>query len=215
MSADKSRLSKTRYLQRGAERYPARLIEYLGDRTPASVALRGDPALHFQRAAPLLALFCSSQAPGAVILHVHDLAQAWRVQGPTIIGGFHSPVEREALEVLLRGPRPLVVCPARGLEGMRLQPAYKAPLAEGRLLLLSPFDASVRRMTAQTAWERNRFVAALADEVLIAHAHPGSKTAALAREIVGWGKPVYVLDHPSNGHLLSAGMQVLGGISRS
>jgi predicted Rossmann fold nucleotide-binding protein DprA/Smf involved in DNA uptake len=213
MSGDESRLPKVSYLQRGAKQYPAPLIEYLNDRAPTSVALRGDPALWFQRTAPLLSLFCSSKAPGAVILQVHDLAQEWRTQGPTVIGGFHSPVEREALEVLLRGPRPVIVCPARGLEGMRLKPAYKAPLAEGRLLLLSPFGASVRRVTVQTAWERNLFVAALADEVLIAHAHPGSKTAALAQEIVGWGKPVYVLNHPENNHLLAAGARAFGPVT--
>jgi len=52
---------------------------------------------------------------------------------------------------------------------------------------------------------RNRFVAALANAVLIAHARPGSKTEALAREVIGWGKPVYTLDHPANRNLLELG----------
>jgi predicted Rossmann fold nucleotide-binding protein DprA/Smf involved in DNA uptake len=90
---------------------------------------------------------------------------------------------------------------------MRLKAEYKKPVAEGRLLLLSPFGASVRRITAQTARERNRFVAALADAVLIAHAHPGSKTVALAEEAVAWGKSVYALDGPWNEHLLATGAQ--------
>jgi len=83
---------------------------------------------------------------------------------------------------------------------------------EGRLLLMSPFGEKVRRMTADTALTRNRFVAALADIVLIAHAQPGSKTEQLAREVLGWGKPVYTLDHPANEHLLALGATPLGRV---
>lgn len=148
-----------------------------------------------------MALFCLAKAPASIILRVHDLAQRWRVDGPTIISGFHAPTEREALTVLLRGPQPVIVCPARSLARMRLKAEYKAPLAEGRLLLLSPFPDTVRRATQATAYQRNRFVAALAGQVLIAHAHPGSKTAQLAREVAGWGMPVVTLAHPANVHL--------------
>ena len=56
----------------------------------------------------------------------------------------------------------------------------------------------------------NRFVAALADTVLIAHAQPGSKTEQLAQEVVGWGKQVHTLDHPANEHLLALGATSLG-----
>jgi len=148
-----------------------------------------------------LALFCSSQAPASIILQVHDLAQRWRVDGPTIISGFHSPAEQEVLAVLLRGPQPVIVCPARSLTGMRLKPAYRTALDEGRLLLLSSFPETVRRATTETAYQRNRFVAALADQVLIAHAYPGSKTAQLAQELTEQGRLVFTLNHPANEHL--------------
>ncbi len=68
----------------------------------------------------------------------------------------------------------------------------------------------VQRITADTALTRNRFVAALADTVLIAHAQPGSKTEQLAQEVVGWGKQVHTLDHPANEHLLALGATPLG-----
>ncbi len=54
---------------------------------------------------------------------------------------------------------------------------------------------------------RNRWVAAAADTVLIAHAQAGSKTEALAREVSGWGRPVYTLDHPANVNLVQMGAQ--------
>lgn len=41
---------------------------------------------------------------------------------------------------------------------------------------------------------------------MIAHAHPGSKTMALAEEVVGWEKKVYTLDHPANVELQGVGV---------
>jgi len=63
------------------------------------------------------------------------------------------------------------------------------PLREGRLLLLSPFSATPRRMTEETALTRNLVVAALAETVLVVHATPGNKTEAFCRELARWGKP--------------------------
>ena len=109
--------------------------------------------------------------------------------------------------MLLRGPAPVIVCPARSLDRMRLKREYEEPMAAGRLLLTSPFGEKVRRLTADTAMTRNRFVAALADTVLIAHAQPGSKTEQLVQQVLAWGKPVYTLDNPANDNLLALGAQ--------
>ncbi len=101
---------------------------------------------------------------------MQDLAHQWRENGPTIISGFHAPAEQEALNVLLRGPTPVILCPARGIGKMRLKAEWKTPLEEGRLLLISPFADSIKRPTTKIAHYRNRFIAALADKILIAHA---------------------------------------------
>ena len=201
----------TTYLRRGEAEYPAELTDYLGGQAPAIVVLWGERDIWFKRNdnEPLLALFCSTKAPASILLQVHDLAQQWRTGGATVISGFHSPVEQECLAVLLRGPGPVIVCPARSLDRMRLKREYREPMAAGRLLLMSPFEEKVRRMTADTALTRNRFVAALADTVLIAHAQPTSKTEQLAQEVVEWGKQVHTLDHPANEHLLALGVKLL------
>ena len=57
----------------------------------------------------------------------------------TLIGGFHSPMEKECLDLLLRGSRPIIICPARSIDRMRIPKPWKAPLADGRLLVMSPF----------------------------------------------------------------------------
>ena len=84
---------------------------------------------------------------------------------------------------------------------MRVPTEWRTPLAAARLLVLSPFDAKHRRITADNAQLRNRFAAALADRVLIPHAAPGSKTEAFAREVEGWGMRCLELDAVTGGTL--------------
>ena len=68
----------------------------------------------------LIGFFCSTKCPGNVIVHIYDLARALRDSGISVISGFHAPMERECLDLLLRGRQPVVICPARNIERMRL-----------------------------------------------------------------------------------------------
>ncbi len=176
---------------------------------PAYVAALGNPDL---LARPALALFCSVKCPGSLILQTYDLAQKLRERTIPMIGGFHSPIEKECLTILLRGPGPVVICPARSLEGMRLPAEWQGPLEQGRLLLLSPFAEKQRRPTLQTAQARNRFVAALAAHIFISYAAPGGKTEQFGREIIGWGKPVFTFDHPANATLIEMGVRAISNL---
>jgi predicted Rossmann fold nucleotide-binding protein DprA/Smf involved in DNA uptake len=185
---------------------PQRVREALGARAPAEVATIGDAA-PLDR--PLLGLVCSVRCPGGIILAAYDLAVALREAGVPVAGGFHSPMEREMLRLLLRGRQSVVVCPARGVAGMRVPAERRGAIAEGRLAVASPFAADVRRATAQTAAARNRFVAALAAAVLVVHAAPGGKTEALCREVAGWGRPLAALADPANAELAALGAQAL------
>jgi hypothetical protein len=133
----------------------------------------------------------------------------WRARELTVLGGFHSPAEQEELAVLLRPPGRAVVCPARSIETMRLKPEWRAPFAEGRPVLLSPFPATLRRTTRDSAWQRNRLVAALADTVVIAHARPGSATWQLAEQVLAWGKPLFTLPHAANEGLMGLGARMI------
>jgi len=152
-----------------------------------------------------LALFCSRQCPGSLIIKAQDLAHELRRSGVTVAGGFQSPVEKECLTVLLRGPAPVILCPARSIDKIAIRPEWRTSLHQGRLLLLSAFPANLRRPTAQLAAQRNRLVAALADLVLIVHAAASSKTFDLCRELCPGGKLVYTFDDPANADLLSLG----------
>ena len=48
-------------------------------------------------------LFCSQSCPGEVILKAQDWANARRPVSAPVVGGFHTPVERDVLRILLRG----------------------------------------------------------------------------------------------------------------
>jgi predicted Rossmann fold nucleotide-binding protein DprA/Smf involved in DNA uptake len=153
----------------------------------------------------LTALFCSVQCPGKLILQTYDYVRTLRDNRQAIISGFHSPMEQECLKLLLRGGQPIVICPARSIERLRVPPEWKSALEQGRLLVLSPFEPTERRATEHLARERNAFVAALADEVLVAYAAPGSKTLAFAGEVLCWGKPVRTFGAAENAALLQLG----------
>jgi len=88
---------------------------------------------------------------------------------------------------------------------------YKKPIEEGRLLFLSPFKESQRRNTVETATERNRFVAALADAVFVAYASPNSKMERFCHEVLKLGKPLYTFESDANRYLINIGAKRLFG----
>ena len=183
--------------------YPAGLRRCAEAGSVPPVTLKGDLNM-LDRV--LIGFFCSVRCPGGVILKTYDLARALRNTDLTLIGGFQSSMEKEFLDLVLRGSASVVVCPARGLGNMRIPKGWKNPLTEGRLLLLSFFGDTIRRPTAAIAAARNAHVAALANRLLIAHAEKGGKTEKLCKDTLAQGKPVFTLDSPDNAHLVELGV---------
>jgi len=168
-----------RRLVRSDPYYPVSLVERLGAAAPRFIDAIGNLDLLSRHK---VALFCSRCCPAEKIIEAQDLARRLRDEGVTVISGFHSPVEKECLRVLLKGTQPIIICPARGLEGMRLPSEWREALAAKRLLILSLFGKTLRRSTAEAAFRRNEFVGALADQVQIIHAESKGKLAMLATE---------------------------------
>jgi len=159
---------------------------------------------------PMSALFCSVRCPAELILKTYDLIRDLRDSGVIFISGFHSPIEKDCLDILLRGSQPIVICPAKSIDKMRI-PTNWAPLIDnGRLLLLSPFVPQQKHITGERAQYRNLFVATLAKEIYIFHAADGSKTMTLFQQVLAWGKPIRTFRHPVNAHLIDAGAQAIG-----
>ena len=174
-------------IDRNSPSYPILLDKRLGKDAPDRLWAIGRLDLI---SIPKTALFCSKRCSGDAILTAMDQAQKWRDQGRCIISGFHSPIEKECLQILLRGRQPIIICPARSIENMRISEVWRMAIEKGRLLLLSLFSASERRMTTTLADKRNRMVAALSDEAYIAHLSPGGRIHELSKQISKWGIPI-------------------------
>ena len=152
-----------------------------------------------------LGLICSVQCPGSVVIKTFDAIRELRDAGITVAGGFHSPMEKECLDFLLRGQQPVIVVAAKGMARPRLPEPWQAAINAHRLLLVSPFADDVPRITNANAQVRNEFVARLAAAVLIPHASPGGKAEAVARSVLQRGQPLFTFDDPENKELLELG----------
>ena len=191
-------------LKKNDPNYLSALKQHLGKDAPDTITAIGN--LDILRKNPT-ALFCSTKCSGDLIVKTYDIAQILRNAGMTVISGFHSPMERECLTILLRGAQPVIICPARNINNMRINRDYKKPLKDGRLLFLSPFEENQRRISAKSSHCRNLFVAAMSPAIFVAHAGSGSKTEVFCKEILSWQKPIYTFDSDYNKKLIEMGAQ--------
>ncbi len=130
------------------------------------------------------AFLCSRKAPASVVLKCYDWAIEQREKGNCVISGFHSQLEQDVLHYLLKGKQPIILALARGLKD-KLEPEFEKPLAEGRLLIISPFERSVKRMSSDRAEVRNKMMVELSDNVMIGYASPGGNLDRLIQDTNG------------------------------
>jgi predicted Rossmann fold nucleotide-binding protein DprA/Smf involved in DNA uptake len=124
------------------------------------------------------AFLCSRKVPASVVLKCYDWAIEQREKGICVVSGFHSQIEKDVLHYLLKGQQPIILALARGLKE-KLEPELEKPMKQGRLLIISPFDKSVKRATEQTAEIRNKMMIDIADNVTIGFASKDGKLEKL------------------------------------
>lgn len=115
------------------------------------------------------AFLCSRKVPASIILKCYDWAIQQREEGNCIISGFHSQIEKDVLHYLLKGNQPIIVVLARGLK-QKIEPVFLGPIEKGRLLIITPFEEKVKRVTTETAKVRNQMMIELADNITIGFA---------------------------------------------
>ncbi|MEC4676219.1 MAG: DNA-processing protein DprA [Nitrospirota bacterium] len=190
------------HIHHSSYEYPSSLKRYLSDNAPETITAIGNPDILQNNT---LAIFSSKKCPGSLIIKTYDFMKESRVSDITVISGFHSPIERECLNILLRGKQSVIICPARSIENMRIKPEYKKPIEEGRLLFLSPFDIKHNRISSERADKRNQFVAAISDEFFVPYAEPDSKTETLCKKWIEQGKPVRTFESEYTKNLFELG----------
>ncbi|MEQ8172888.1 MAG: DNA-processing protein DprA [Candidatus Eremiobacterota bacterium] len=196
-------MNKPAILYKNKTGYPEKVQKYMSKNAPKKIYTLGNLDILNNN---LTAIFCSLKCPGNIMLQTYDMAQKFKEEVITVIGGFHSPVEKEVLTILLQGKNPIIICPARGIEGMRIKAEYKEAFDKGRILFLSPFEKSQKRATMETSLYRNQFVSSLADRIIITFAEPGGKTEQLCKDLINCGKKLFAINHEKNRNLTDMGI---------
>lgn len=150
------------------------------------------------------AFLCSRSCPASVVLRSYDWARQMRDQGRCVICGNHSPIEKDVVHYLLSGSQPLILALARGLK-LRLEPELTEAIEKHRLLIITPFDSIIQRVTQATANQRNELIAELADEIFVAYAQPGGNLERLVRKWLQNKKKVGTFNVIENLGLIAAG----------
>lgn len=192
----------TRIIKPSGSNYPKILQNRLGSTAPTQLYATGNPDILQRR---LLGLLCSIKCPGSIILKTFDTIRTLRDARVTMVGGFLSPMERDCLDIMLRGKQPIILCPARRLTGLRLGSDARKAINEHRLLVLSPFADDVRHTTAAQAIKRNNLVAALVDALFVPYAAPDGKTWTTVHAALKRNQPVYTFEVEDNAALLATG----------
>ena len=85
-----------------------------------------------------------------IILKTYDQAIEQKKKNNCVVSGFHSRIEKDVLHYLLKGTQPIILVLARGLI-KRIKPEINSAINKNRLLLISPFDESIKRVTQKNA----------------------------------------------------------------
>ena len=195
-------------IHKGRPGYPFALMKYRPETAPETIAAIGNLNILQSKT---LAIFVSVKCPGKIILDTYDYLKSLKDHDMTFIGGFHSPMEQECLDILLKGAANVILCPARSIEGMRIKNEYKHPIENGKLLILSAFSQNHNRISSKRSFIRNDFVATLADQIFIPYAADGSKTETLCREWLEKGKSVFTFNSNHNKNLIKIGCKTIEG----
>ncbi len=142
---------------------PWRCVQELGD------GLRGigNPALWTREKTGVL---CSRGAP-----KIGRLPEA-----EVYLGGWHSPKEKEIFAWLLKEGRPIIACPAWGIEKSAFAPGVRQALEENRMLILEMRDIAGNLAAAEA---RNRFVIENADTLFTPHVGKGGMLERLLKDV--------------------------------
>jgi predicted Rossmann fold nucleotide-binding protein DprA/Smf involved in DNA uptake len=113
-----------------------------------------------------IGFLCSRKVPANIILKTYDWTVEQREKGVCVVSGFHSKIEKDVFDILIKGTQPIILVLARSMMNRWPQTINDAVKQE-RLLIISPFEKDVKRITSSTALKRNEQIVELADEIII------------------------------------------------
>ena len=170
---------------------------------PPSLWCRGDPTILNHT---LLGIISARQIDSDLALESSQLLeQLVFMKDISFVGGWHSPLEKEALRVLLAQDASIIFCISKSLDRFIPSIEVGSRVGQGLALLLTHCSFKAKRITRDASMRRNELVIELAKAILVLSAPAGSASLKLARSALARGKPVHTLEHRLNKDLLLAG----------
>jgi predicted Rossmann fold nucleotide-binding protein DprA/Smf involved in DNA uptake len=178
---------------------PERLSRFFRGRKPKLWSV-GDPSILSRR---LLGIISARQTDSDLALKSSQLLKELpSLKEVAFVGGWHAPLEEEALRILVNQGAQVVFCVSKSLNRFD-PPAELARRVENRgALLLTHCSAKAKRISREASIRRNELVIGLATAVLILSAPTGSASLKLAKSALSFGKPVLTPEHRVNDELL-------------
>jgi DNA processing protein len=180
---------------------PSHLRSFFRGKAP-TLWCRGDLTILNHK---LLGIISARQIDSELTSESTQLLKQLVFKDVSFIGGWHSPLEEEALRVLLAQEALIVVCASKALD--RFVPSIElgSRVSQGQALLLTHCSPKAKRITRDASIRCNQLVVGLAKALLILSAPEGSASLNLARSALRQGKTVHTLEHRLNKDLLIAG----------
>jgi len=125
---------------------------------------------------------CSRKVPADIILKTYYWAIKLRNDGKCVISGFHSKIEKDVFDILLKGSQPIIIVLARGSK-KRWSKEITEQIKNNRLLIISPFNEKVKRNNSVQAKKRNELIVSLSDKVFIPFVKNDGSIYELVRSI--------------------------------
>lgn len=114
------------------------------------------------------AFLCSQRCSAAAVLKSYDWAKLQREERNCVVCGNHSQIEKDVFQILIKGDQPLILVLARGMK-TRWEPEIENAVNENRLLIISPFEHRIKRVTRETAEKRNKHIINNSDSIIIGY----------------------------------------------
>ena len=130
------------------------------------------------------------------------LRQLASLKEVAFVGGWHSPLEEEALHILLAQTAPIVFCIPKALTRFVLSVDVENRVGQGQALLLTHCSPKAKRISRDASIRRNQLVVGLATALLVLSAPAGSASLSFAKSALRHGKPVLTAEHRINKELL-------------
>ena len=106
-------------------------------------------------------------------------AEVARREDVAIVSGFHSKMEREVLDFLLRGKCGIICVLARSIY-KKIPEKYREAYNAGRVLFIAPFKTSATMTSRHLCQQRNEYVASISDELIFSSLTPDSSLYPLS-----------------------------------